>query len=103
MSNCLGVLATLPDHDSAPRCWCNRLTAYGTDYCYYHGARRVEVQLAADTRRLEERVREHLEWLAKLEVRWVRAGQSPGVLARLVLEGRVLEAAEWLDRVEAGW
>lgn len=85
------------------RCWCNRLAAYGTDYCQYHGARRVEVQLAADTRRLEAAVSAHLRWLGEVEVRWVRCGGAPAHWRRLVAEGRVLEALDWVERVEAGW
>ena len=63
----------------------------------------MEVQLASDRRRLEERVREHLAWLAELEVRWVRAGGSPAALWCLVVEGRVLEAVSAVERWEAGW
>lgn len=85
------------------RCWCNRLAAYGTPYCQYHGARRVEVQLASDRRRLEAAVEEHLRWLAETEVRWVRCGGAPAVWRRLVSEGRAAKAAEWVERVEAGW
>jgi hypothetical protein len=85
------------------RCWCGRLAAYGTEVCHWHGARRVEVQLAADRRRLEAAVEAHLRWLAETEVRWVRCGGSPGVWRRLVEEGRVAEALGWVERVEAGW
>lgn len=97
------MVATLADHEGKRRCWCNRLAAYGTDYCFMHGARRVEVQLAADTGRLETAVREHLAWLAEVEVRWVRCGGSPACWRRLVREGRAEEAAGWVERVEAGW
>lgn len=87
----------------APRCWCGRLAAYGTEVCQYHGARRVEVQLASDRRRLEVALEGWWAWLGEVEVRWVRAGESPAKLWRLVAEGRVAEVVEWLERVEAGW
>lgn len=85
------------------RCWCGRLAAFGTEVCDWHGARRVEVQLASDRRRLEERLREHERLLAELEVRWVRAGGSPAALWRLVAEGRVSEAVSAVERWETGW
>lgn len=85
------------------RCWCGRLAARGTTVCDWHGARRVEVQLASDTRRLDERLEAYRRWLAELEVRWVQLNGSPASLRRLVAEGREAEAAEWVERVEAGW
>lgn len=88
---------------AAPRCWCNRLAAYGTEYCQYHGARRVEVQLASDRRRLEGRLEAYRRWLAELEVRWVQLNGSPAGLRHLVAEGREAEAAELVERLEAGW
>lgn len=82
---------------------CGRWAALGTDFCTRHGARVRAVQLASDSKRLEEAVSEHLRWLAEVEVRWVRCGGAPADWRRLVEEGRAEEAAEWVERVEAGW
>jgi hypothetical protein len=97
-----GVLAK-DTEDGRARCWCGRLAAYGTTYCTWHGARDPAVQLASDRRRLEAALEAHRAWLVELELRWVRAGESPGALWRLVAEGRAEEAAAWVERVEAGW
>lgn len=85
------------------RCWCGRLAAFGTEVCDWHGARKVEVQLASDRRRLEEQLRQYKCWLEVLECRWVQLNGSPGKFRRLVAEGRELEVAEWVERAEAGW
>lgn len=109
MSTCPGVLATVSsgegEHhiEGQARCWCGRLAAFGTEVCHWHGARKVEVQLASDRRRLEAAVEAHLRWLGELEVRWVGAGGSPAALRRLVAAGRVSECVAAVERWEAGW